>query len=74
MGFSEFAAKNSKEPRFKMIDKMRERESLFNDFIAETKKKKEEESRNKAEKVWGRGSFQLLGRVGRGKFCFYMLH
>ena len=59
MGFSEFAAKNSKDSRFKMIDKMREREVLFNDFIAETKKKKEEENRNKAEKVWGRGVFQF---------------
>ena len=60
MGFSEFAAKNSKDPRFKLIEKMKEREVLFNEFISETKKKKAEEVRNRAEKVWLGVLFQLF--------------
>ncbi|XP_078488071.1 transcription elongation regulator 1 [Ciona intestinalis] len=51
MSFSEFAAKNSKDPRFRGIDKMRERESLFNECAQSAKKKKEQESRSKADKI-----------------------
>ena len=41
--YSEFAHKHGKEDRFKGIEKSRERESLFNDFMTEIKKKDKEE-------------------------------
>ena len=49
--FSDFAAKYSKEERFKGIEKMRDRESLFNDFVQEVRRKEREESRSLKEKV-----------------------
>lgn len=52
MGFSEFAGKYARDPRYKAIDKMKDREALFNEFLKESKKRVEEESRNKSEKVW----------------------
>jgi len=51
MGFSEFASKNSKDKRFKAIEKMKERETLFNEFVKETRKRRDNESRDKAEKI-----------------------
>ncbi|CAK8689189.1 unnamed protein product [Clavelina lepadiformis] len=51
MGFSEFAARYSRDARFRAVDKMKERESLFNEFLNESRKKKEDEIRNKAEKI-----------------------
>lgn len=54
MGFSEFAMKHAREPRFKAIEKMKDREQLFNEFLQESKKKQDEEQRSKADKVWGR--------------------
>nr|CAB3266868.1 transcription elongation regulator 1 [Phallusia mammillata] len=51
MGFSEFAGKYARDPRYKAIDKMKDRESLFNEFLKESKKQAEEESKNKAEKI-----------------------
>ena len=41
--YSEFAHKHGKEDRFKGIEKSREREQLFNDFMTEIKKKDKEE-------------------------------
>merc|ERR1712038_996884 len=41
--FREFAHKHGKEDRFKGIEKSRERESLFNDFMTDIKKKDKEE-------------------------------
>ena len=41
--YSEFAHKHGKEDRFKGIEKSRERESLFNDFMTDIKKKDKEE-------------------------------
>ena len=56
--FSEFARANSKDERFKDIEKMREREALFHERITELKKinKQKEEGqkqamKNKVEKV-----------------------
>jgi len=56
--FSEFAAKYSKDERFKAVERMREREQLFNEFLVEMKKsaaKQREEqkisTKTKADKV-----------------------
>merc|ERR1719489_527802 len=50
-GFSEFASKNSRDPRFRAIEKMRDREQLFNEYVKDAKKKKDEEARSKSEKI-----------------------
>ena len=56
--FSEFAAKYSKDDRFRALEKMREREQLFNEYLVEMKKtvtKHKDEfkasNKTKAEKV-----------------------
>ena len=57
--FSDFASKYSKDSRFKAIEKMREREQMFTDYLTELKKasKHKEDhhrhssSKSKAEKV-----------------------
>ncbi|XKL64051.1 hypothetical protein PGB90_004137 [Kerria lacca] len=49
--FSEFAAKYAKDERFKSIEKMRERESLFNEFILEVRKREKEEKTHKREQI-----------------------
>lgn len=47
--FSEFAQKYAKDERLRAIEKMRERESLFNEYIVEVRKRAKEESLNKRE-------------------------
>lgn len=49
--FSEFAAKHSKDPRFKAIEKMKDRETMFTEFMTALRKKDKEDSKNKVEKV-----------------------
>lgn len=49
--YSDFAAKYGKEDRFRGIEKTRERESLFADFLVDLRYKEKEESRNQKEKV-----------------------
>lgn len=49
--FSDFAAKFAKEERFKGIEKMRDREALFSDYVAELRRKEKEESRSQKEKL-----------------------
>ena len=49
--FSDFASKYGKDDRFKGIDKMREREGLFADYLIELRYKEKEESRTQKEKV-----------------------
>lgn len=49
--FSEFAAKHSKDPRFKAIEKMKDRETMFTEFMIALRKKDKEDSKNKVEKV-----------------------
>jgi transcription elongation regulator 1 len=49
--FSEFAQKCGKDERFKNIEKMRDRESLFNEFISDLRKKEREEKTAYREKV-----------------------
>lgn len=56
--FSEFAMKYGKDDRFKGIEKMKDRESLFTEFMAELKKKEKENLKFKQDKVcylflWG---------------------
>ncbi|XP_055624534.1 transcription elongation regulator 1 [Toxorhynchites rutilus septentrionalis] len=49
--FSEFAQKYGKDDRFKVIEKIRERESLFNEFIVEVRKREKEDKQNKKEQI-----------------------
>ncbi|KAA0720415.1 Transcription elongation regulator 1 [Triplophysa tibetana] len=49
--FSEFAAKHVKDPRFKAIEKMKDREAIFTESMIALRKKDKEDSKNKVEKV-----------------------
>lgn len=52
--FSEFAARHGKDERFKAVEKMREREQMFTEFLGELKKagtKEKSSSKGKIEKV-----------------------
>lgn len=49
--FSDFASKYGKDDRFKGIEKMRERESLFTDFVSEVRRREKEEKSSQREKV-----------------------
>ena len=61
--FSDFSSKFSKDDRFKNIEKMRERESLFDEYLLEVRRKEKEEKIIKREQVrqWGD---EREGRVG----------
>uniref|UniRef100_A0A4W5N528 Transcription elongation regulator 1 n=1 Tax=Hucho hucho TaxID=62062 RepID=A0A4W5N528_9TELE len=58
--FSEFASKHAKDPRFKAIEKMKDREAIFIEFMTALKKKEKEDSKNRGEKV-KQDFFELLG-------------
>ncbi|KAK9509007.1 hypothetical protein O3M35_006424 [Rhynocoris fuscipes] len=49
--FGDFAAKYAKDERFKNIEKMRERESLFNEYILEVRKREKEEKVQKRDQI-----------------------
>jgi len=49
--FSEFAAKWSRDPRFRAIEKMRDREVLFNTYVLEVRRQEETECRGQIERV-----------------------
>lgn len=49
--FNDFSSKYAKDERYKNIEKMRERESLFNEFILEVRKREKEEKNHKREQV-----------------------
>uniref|UniRef100_A0A3P9AKE9 Transcription elongation regulator 1 n=1 Tax=Esox lucius TaxID=8010 RepID=A0A3P9AKE9_ESOLU len=49
--FSEFASKHAKDTRFKAIEKMKDREVIFIEFMTALKKKEKEDSKNRGEKV-----------------------
>ncbi|KAL3865336.1 hypothetical protein ACJMK2_006934 [Sinanodonta woodiana] len=49
--FSDFASKYGKDEKFKGIEKMRERENLFSDFVAEVRRKEKEEKSHQKEKL-----------------------
>ncbi|KAJ0061611.1 hypothetical protein NL108_005779, partial [Boleophthalmus pectinirostris] len=49
--FSEFALKHSRDSRFKAIEKMKDREAIFVEFMTAMRKKEKEDSKNRGEKV-----------------------
>ncbi|RWS23164.1 transcription elongation regulator 1-like isoform X1, partial [Leptotrombidium deliense] len=49
--FGEFNQKYNRDERFKNIEKMRERESMFNEFISELRRKEKEEKAAQREKA-----------------------
>jgi len=49
--FSEFASKWSRDARFRAIEKMREREVLFGEYMVEVRRREENESRGQIERV-----------------------
>lgn len=58
--FSEFALKHSRDSRFKAIEKMKDREAIFVEFITAMRKKEKEDSKTRGEKV-KQDFFDLLG-------------
>ncbi|XP_050092686.1 transcription elongation regulator 1 isoform X2 [Anopheles aquasalis] len=58
--FSDFVIKYGKDDRFKVIEKNRERESLFNEFIVEVRKREKEEKQIRRDQV--RRDFQTMLR------------
>ncbi|XP_075957276.1 transcription elongation regulator 1 isoform X1 [Anarhichas minor] len=49
--FSEFAVKHGRDPRFKTIEKMKDREAIFIEFITAIRKREKEDSKSRGEKV-----------------------
>ncbi|XP_019964893.2 transcription elongation regulator 1 isoform X1 [Paralichthys olivaceus] len=49
--FSEFAMKHGRDPRFKTIEKMKDREAIFVEFITAMRKREKEDSKSRGEKV-----------------------
>merc|ERR1712198_210723 len=50
-GFSDFANKYGKDERFKGVEKMRDRESHFNEYLSELRKKEKEERIAKEKQI-----------------------
>nr|XP_023654469.1 transcription elongation regulator 1-like [Paramormyrops kingsleyae] len=57
--FSEFAAKHAKDARFKAIEKMKDREAIFTEFMIALRKKEKEDSKSRGEKI-RQDFFELL--------------
>lgn len=70
--FSDFAAKYSKDDRFRNVEKMRERESLFDEFLLEVRRREKEEKAAKREQV----SFSIFtcGENYEGLGCTHTSH
>uniref|UniRef100_A0A1A8G2Y1 Transcription elongation regulator 1 n=2 Tax=Nothobranchius korthausae TaxID=1143690 RepID=A0A1A8G2Y1_9TELE len=49
--FSEFAMKHGRDPRFKSIEKMKDREVIFIEFMTALRKRDKEDSKSRGEKV-----------------------
>ena len=49
--FSTFSQKFSKDSRFRNVDRSRDRESYFNEFISDLKRKEREDKEKNREKV-----------------------
>lgn len=49
--YNEFSSKNSKDERYKNIEKSREREGLFNEYMVELRKQEKEEKTMRREQV-----------------------
>ncbi|XP_052471346.1 transcription elongation regulator 1-like isoform X2 [Carassius gibelio] len=57
--FSEFASKHAKDSRFKAVEKMKDREAIFTEYMMAFRKKEKENSKNRGEKV-KQDFFELL--------------
>merc|ERR1712050_70279 len=62
--WSEFNRENGKDERFKAIDKSRDRESLFNEYQMEVRKKEKEEKEEKRKQI--KKDFKALLRETEG--------
>ena len=49
--FSDFASKFAKDERYRGVDKVRDKEDLFKDFVSELRRKEKDESRMLKDKV-----------------------
>nr|CTP81542.1 Bm7628 [Brugia malayi] len=49
--FSSFASKWGKDSRFKGVEKMRDKEDIFNEYVQELEKKEKEERKERKEKI-----------------------
>lgn len=68
--FSDFAQRYGKDERFKMIEKMRERESIFNDYIQDLRRKERDERSSQREKL-KKDFIELLKEKGLEKNSRY---
>uniref|UniRef100_A0A669C0S3 Transcription elongation regulator 1 n=1 Tax=Oreochromis niloticus TaxID=8128 RepID=A0A669C0S3_ORENI len=55
--FSEFAVKHGRDPRFKTIEKMKDREAIFVEFITAMRKREKEDSKSRGEKIFNKQDF-----------------
>jgi transcription elongation regulator 1 len=62
--FSEFSLKHSKDERFKDIAKMKDRESLFSEYVTELRKLEREASQKKKDFVDEKVMFYFQCWVG----------
>ena len=62
--FSDFASKYGKDERFKGIEKMRDREGLFSDYVNELRRKEKEEKSSQKEKVCSKGGWMVDNAAG----------
>merc|ERR1719508_654295 len=62
--WNEFSRENGKDERFKAIDKSRDRESLFNEYQTEVRKKEKEEKEEKRKQI--KKDFKALLRETEG--------
>lgn len=58
--FSEFAMKHGRDSRFKAIEKMKDREVIFIEFMTALRKRDKEDSKTRGEKVCFTESWALL--------------
>lgn len=63
--FSEFSSKSGKDDRFKAVDKPRDREAYFQDFVTDMRKKEKEEKAKEREKQ--RKDFMEMLKDGKVK-------
>lgn len=49
--FSDFCQRYSRDERYKGIEKLRDRESIFNEYLVELRKKEKNEKQHKKEQV-----------------------
>jgi hypothetical protein len=55
--FTDFCSRYSRDERYRGIDKMRERENLFNDYLSDLRRREKDEKHQKKEQV--RRNFQV---------------